>query len=213
MAYLRLRVIRIILGRIEHRLEVQMGVIHAHDRACLGPGGDAAAGWAVNAVRRSLHGSRGCAPTKRSPPGLLADLEAVGFLFRAAHETMLDVQGVGLIVAPPGTLEVTRHERRLLRAAAAAQAEDDGLVDNYLFKLALHPRARPPLARAVTALATTLAISGHWLSAVLLPAPALQVARLHGVDLRAIAVLWGPDHGRLATALCPDTRFDADRSR
>jgi hypothetical protein len=188
-----------------------MNVIHAHDRSCPGAGGEAA-GWAVNAVRRSLHGSRGCAPAARRLPGLATDLDAVGSLFRTAHETMLDVQGVGLIVAPPGALDVTRHERRLLRAAAAAQAEDDGLVDNYLFKLALHPQARPPLVRAVTALATTLAISGYWLSAFLLPAPALQVARLHGVDLRRIAVLWGPGDGHMAMSLCPDTRLEAERS-
>jgi hypothetical protein len=190
---------------------MEMGNIHAHDRSCPGAGGDAA-GWAVNAVRRSLHGSRACAAATRRLPGFLTDLEAVGSLFRTAHETMLDVQGVGLIVAPPGALDVTRHERRLLRAAAAAQAEDDGLVDNYLFKLALHPQARPPLARAVTALATTLAVSGYWLSAFLLPAPALHVARLHGVDLRRIAVLWGSDDGRVAVSLCPDTRSDTDCS-
>ena len=173
---------------------VQLGMIRAHDRSCLEQGGDAA-DWAVGIVRRSLHGSRSCAPAPRSPPAFLADLETVGALFRRAHETMLGLQGAGLTVAPPGTVAVTRHERRLLRAAAAAQAEDDAAADDYLFKLAPHPQARPSLAHAVTALATSLATSGHWLSDFPLPAPALRVARLHGVDLGAISVAWAHPTG------------------
>jgi hypothetical protein len=175
-----------------------MGIIRANDRSPLEPGGDAA-GWAVSAIRCSLRGSRSRAPMPRSLPALLADLETIGALFRVAHGTMLALQGAGLTIAMPGTAAVTRHERRLLRAAAAAQAEDETLVDNYLFKLAPHPRARPPLTHAVTVLATSLATSGHWLSAFPLLAPALQVARLHGVDLREISVAWersiGSSHG------------------
>jgi hypothetical protein len=171
----------------------------AQDRSFPQPGGDAA-DWAVSVIRRSFHGLRHCAPAPRSLPAVLADLETIGALFRAAHARMQGVQGAGLIVAPPGTLATTRHERRLLRATAAAQAEDEGVVDNYLFKLAPNRQARPPLAHAVTALATGLATSGHWFSAVALPAPALQVARLRGADLRTINVAWahstGGDHGR-----------------
>jgi hypothetical protein len=142
-------------------------------------------------IRRSLHGARDCkTPVPQNLRAFLTDLEAVGALLRNAQEAMLGLQSAGLLVAPPGTLAMTRDERRLLRATAAAQAEDDVLVDNCLFKLAPHPRARPPLTNAVTALATTLGASGHWLIPLALPAAALRVAQLRGLDLGTISVAW-----------------------
>ncbi len=152
---------------------------------------DEAAGWAVSVVRRSLHGVRDCkTPAPRNLRAFLTDLETVGALFRNAQEAMLTLQSSGLRVAPPGTLAMTCHERCLLRATAAAQAENDVLVDNNIFKLAPHPKARPLLTAAVTALATTLGSSGHWLVPPVLPAAALRVAQLHGLNLGTISVAW-----------------------
>lgn len=152
---------------------------------------DEAAAWAISVIRRSLHGARDCGtPVPQNLRALLADLQAVSALFRNAQAAMLGLQSAGLQVALPGTLGTTRDERRLLRATAAAQAEDDMLVDNYLFKLAPHPRARPPLTSAITVLATTLGASGHWLIPLALPATALRVAQLRGLNLGTITVAW-----------------------
>jgi hypothetical protein len=152
---------------------------------------DEAAGWAISVIRRSLHGARDCkTPVTQNLRAFLTDIEAVGALFRNAQEAMLRLQSAGLVVAPSGTIAMTRDERRLLRATAAAQAEDDTLLDHRLFKLAPHPRARPPLIKAVTALATTLGASGHWLIPLALPATALRVAQLRGLDLGTISVDW-----------------------
>jgi hypothetical protein len=152
---------------------------------------DEAADWAVSVVRRSLHGARDCkTPEPRNFPVFLTDLEAVGALFRNAQEAMLRLQSSGLLVAPPGTFAMTCHERRLLRATAAAQAENEVLVEDYILNLAPHPQARQLLTTAVTALATTLGSSGHWLVPLVLPAAALRVAQLHGLDLGTISVAW-----------------------
>ncbi len=140
-----------------------MEVIPALGCGSAGREGAAAERLAVSAIRRSFHQAGGCAPVPRVLPTLVADLQAVGISFRAAHETMIGLQGAGLLVAPPGWMTLTRHERRLLRATAAAQANEDWLVDNVLFKLAPHPKARPSLVRAVAGLATSLATSGYWL--------------------------------------------------
>ncbi len=167
-----------------------MAVLGTHDRSSAEQI-DEATGWAVSVVRCSLHGMRDCkTPVPPNLRSVLTDLEVVGALFRNAQEAMLRLQNAGLLVAPPGTFVMTRHERRLLQATAAAQAENDALVDNYLFKLAPHPRVRPPLTNAVTALATTLAAWGHWLVPLTLPAAALRVAQLHGRDLGTISVAW-----------------------
>jgi hypothetical protein len=152
---------------------------------------DEAAGWAISVIRRSLHGARDCkTPVLQNLRAFLADLQAVSDLFRNAQEALLGLQSAGLQVALPGTLAMTRDERRLLQATTAAQAEDDVLVDDYLIKLAPHPRARSLLINAVTALAAALGASGHWLIPLALPAPALRVAQLRGLDLRTITVAW-----------------------
>lgn len=153
-----------------------MAMVHAQDQAGA-PQASAVEHLTVGAVRWSLHGPRRCAATPRSVPPFVADLQTVGVLFREAQATMLGVQGAGLLVGCPGVLALTRHERRLLRAAAAAQADDDRLVDNYLFKLAPHAEARPALTRAVSVLATSLALAGHWLPALPVPESVPPVAR------------------------------------
>lgn len=169
-----------------------MGVVRAHDRNGAAQACAAARLLAVSAVRRSFHGARGCTPEPQSLPAFVMDLQAAGALFRIAQHAMVGLQGSGLIVAPPGTLATTCHERRLLRATVAAQANDGQLMDNYLAKLATHRRARPALAHAVTALGTSLATAGHWLPASKLAIPVLLVDRPHGRDLRAVGVIWPP---------------------
>ncbi|MBO1324467.1 hypothetical protein K2X14_04770 [Acetobacter sp. TBRC 12305] len=149
-----------------------------------------AASRTIGAVRHALHGPRRCDLASQRATAWENDLAAISPLFRTAQETMLILQGAGLILAPPGTVRITRHERRLLRATAAAQDEEDMLMDNVLYKLAPHPQARPALARAVTVLANSLAGCGHWLSAPPLPAGALGMMRMRRVDLARVRVAW-----------------------
>ena len=63
----------------------------------------------------------------------------------------------------PGCVALTKDERRLLNVIAAAQAGDDVLVDNYLYRLALERAARGRLAEAAMKLAACLAVHGYWL--------------------------------------------------
>jgi hypothetical protein len=63
--------------------------------------------------------------------------------------------------AHPSSPLLTRDERRLLRALAAAQAGDEALLDNYLYKLALGSSPRAQLAQAMRALAAALTVQGH----------------------------------------------------
>ena len=63
--------------------------------------------------------------------------------------------------AHPNSPLLTKDEQRLLRALAAAQAGDEVLLDNYLYKLALHPLTRAQLAQAMRVLASALAAQGH----------------------------------------------------
>ena len=60
--------------------------------------------------------------------------------------------------AHPSSPFLTKDERRLIRAVAAAQAGDEVLLDNYLYKLALEPSPRAQLAQAMRALAAALTI-------------------------------------------------------
>ena len=98
-------------------------------------------------------------------------------------------------LARPVDPALTRDERRLLRALAAAQAGDEALLDNFLYKIALDRAARAVLADGVRALATALAAQEHRLPMAgtqrhLVPAPALAVARAHGWALDEITVAW-----------------------
>lgn len=97
-------------------------------------------------------------------------------------------------LAMSGSHDLTKDERRLLHAIAAAQAEDAQLLDNYLYKLALDRSIRAPLAEAVKSLAACLAVHGSWLpqppEAIPVPAAALRLARAQGHDLRDIRVAW-----------------------
>ena len=91
-------------------------------------------------------------------------------------------------------MSMTKDERRLLNALAAAQVEDAELLDNYLYKLALDRTARAHLAETVTHLAACLAVHGYWLQRpaglIPIPAAALAVARAHGQDMDDVRVAW-----------------------
>ncbi len=122
--------------------------------SCLGSGSDvlppgAEMAWAKNAYRVFLAAAQ-------QAPGL-----------RAPRLARLD------------SPELTKDERRLLRALAAAQENDQPVLDNYLYKFALDRQHRVGLADAVRALAAALAIAGFRLPTMAIPcspAPALRVA-------------------------------------
>ena len=88
----------------------------------------------------------------------------VGRVLRRAHAEMVRHQRVGLVVAEEGTVLLTRHERRLVRATGAAQIPDPALVDNLIFALAPGRQARPFLTDAIGHLAAGLARHGHRIS-------------------------------------------------
>lgn len=109
---------------------------------------------ALQIIRRSLaddavHGLEG------------SEWRNVGRVLRRAHAGMLQHQLVGLVIAEEGTVLLTRHEKRLLRASGAAQIPDPALVDNLIFALAPGREARPFLTDAVRHLASGLTRHGH----------------------------------------------------
>ncbi len=135
---------------------------------------------AIWALRRVIAGSRCCRP---APGPAVLDLGAMAAAFR----DVFSPADVGI----PESLALTKSERRLLHAIAAAQAEDAAMLDNYLYKLALDRVLRARLAEAVTTLAACLALQGHWLARpAAIPAAALTVARAHGWDMEALRVDW-----------------------
>ena len=67
-------------------------------------------------------------------------------------------------LAHPGSPVVTKDERRLLRALAAAGANDEVLLDNFIYKFALNALRRVQLAQAIRALARALAAQEHLLA-------------------------------------------------
>ncbi len=136
---------------------------------------------AIWALRRVVAGSRCCHPAAPGPAML--DLGVMAAVFR----TVFSPADVGL----PESMVLTKSERRLLHAVAAAQAEDAEMLDNYLYKLALDRTLRAQLAEAVTTLAACLALQGYWLVRPgPIPAAALTVARAHGWDMEALRVDW-----------------------
>jgi hypothetical protein len=123
------------------------------------------------------------------PAHIEKELAAIADHFRDVFGGMRPVR-----LSISASQELTKDERRLLHAIAAAQAEDAQLLDNYLYKLALDLSIRAPLAEAVKSLAACLAVHGSWLpqppGALPVPAAALRLARAQGHDLRDIRVAW-----------------------
>jgi hypothetical protein len=92
----------------------------------------------------------------------LADAEEAFCSFLVA--TQQDVGAREPYFAHPSSPFLTKDERRLLRALAAAQAGDEMLLDNYLYKFALGPSPRAQLAQAMRALAAALTVQGRRIS-------------------------------------------------
>jgi hypothetical protein len=172
----------------------------ARDRGIMHSGASPSETWygerlAIWTLRRIAEGSRSCfAPDSDVSWGPGQDLRKVALALRTALDEMRRHGSERLLLGCSGSLALTRHEQRLLRALAAAQGGDDERVDNYLYKIALDRQVRQRLAAAVIALAAALAAAGHWLADVTpawpLPAPALPVAKLHGRIVRAGEVAW-----------------------
>jgi hypothetical protein len=139
-----------------------------------------------------FHGCRSAGPL--SPGNIDWEIAAAASVFQDlfGQQGAIGARWAGFGI--PESLVLTKTERRLLHAIAAAQAEDAEVLDNYLYKLALHREARSRLAAAVTTLAACLAIQGHWLprgaESRAIPAAALTVARTHGWDMQAVRVAW-----------------------
>jgi hypothetical protein len=146
--------------------------------------------WALRRVAGAEPGCRlSCTPR---PAQIEKELAGIADRFRSVF---VEAGGLRpLRLALPGSRELTKDERRLLHAIAAAQAEDLELLDNYLYKLALDRTVRAPLAEAVKSLAACLGVHGSWLplpsGAMAVPAAALAVARVQGHDLCDIRVTW-----------------------
>jgi hypothetical protein len=129
------------------------------------------------------------------PDGLPPRVADAGAEFRAALDGQPDAPPVVVRVAEPDDPRLTRDERGLLQAVAAAQRDDEAVMDNYLVRIAPGTGPRARLAAAVRVLARSLARSGRLLASRevvywSLPAAALTVARLHGHDTSAIEVAW-----------------------
>lgn len=115
---------------------------------------------AIRLLRRAAHG----APC---PAGTYAPLEADTELALAEERFCSFLaaarQGEGAReprLAQPGSPLVTKDERRLLRALAAAQTGDEAVLDNHLYKFALAALPRARLAQAMWALARGVHRSG-----------------------------------------------------
>ncbi len=144
--------------------------------------------FVIESLRRALHGPSPCA---RHAPD--RDMEAAENVIRAAFLPQHSSRMRALQLNPHGSFGLTKDERRLLRATAAAQADDLAMLDNYLFRLALDRTLRCQIADAITRFGAVLAVRGYWLTnpaARTIPAGALMVARAQGRDLTEIRVNW-----------------------
>jgi hypothetical protein len=150
---------------------------------------------ALCVLRRAGGGQRGCALAVGEARGLVGELSDAT---AALAELLQPPCAPGCIRAvqleAPGSGTITKDERRLLNVIAAAQAGDDGLADNYLYRLALERGARARLATAAARLGACLAVYGYWLpspaTTMPMPAAALCVARRQGVDVHDMTIAW-----------------------
>jgi hypothetical protein len=117
----------------------------------------------IGALRRAAAGYEGCALTRRdfaiAFPG---DADEVFVTFRAFLATLAHGGRRKLRIGLPGSSLAMPDETLLIALIAAAQAGEDGLVDAYLCWLA-RPGTRDSVAITARALATALAVHGHWL--------------------------------------------------
>jgi hypothetical protein len=150
----------------------------------------AAERFAIESLRRALRGPWPCASRA---PDTDRDMAATEAILRAAFLPQPPCRMRTIRVSLHGSLGMTKDERRLLRATAAAQADNLAVLDNYLFKLALDRSLRCRLADAISRFGAILAVRGHWLAnpgGRTIPAGALTVARARGQDVSGIKVAW-----------------------
>lgn len=148
---------------------------------------------ALCTLRRALRGEVGLCTSLVCPFGLGRDSVNVQKLFADIWVEE---------VVPPALQDIslwktTKIERRLLRALAAAQAENDDLLNRYLLPFVPSWPVRQRLAMAMEALAATLAVHGYWLQQPLdllpIPGSVLMLLRAQGRDLAMAQVSW-PSH-------------------
>lgn len=157
------------------------------------PGLSRAERVALCALRRAVGGQAGAASLV-CPFGLGRDQAQIHRALLAVWQGRQAECARALPLRPPGGFAVTKLERRLLRAVAAAQNEAFWLLDNYLYRIALEPAQRARLVAALDALAAALAVHGYWLEAPRetppLAASAMRVASQRGLDLATAQVAW-----------------------
>ncbi len=150
---------------------------------------------AIWALRRVMGCARCCFSAAGADPGKIeSELATMTAVFRDLFRRRDRDRGFSVQIGVPESMVLTKDERRLLNAIAAAQAEDHELLDNYLYKLALDHKARSRLSEAVASLAACLAVQGYWLTrplgAVPISGAALAVARAHGREVQDMRVAW-----------------------
>ncbi|MCB8874879.1 hypothetical protein [Acidisoma silvae] len=123
------------------------------------------------------------------------DLQSIIALFRDINRDFTARRGAGLDIAPLSQLGMTVEERHLLRAAAAAQAEDDAVLSELTAMLCPHPALVSALADAASMLGAVLATHGYWLpkpdsDCRRLPGPALSVARRRSTTWDRADIMW-----------------------
>ena len=131
-------------------------------RTGLRSGQPSPAGWlAIRFLRQVVHRTQSLASTGNAlETGVeLACAEEAFCSFLAVARRDEDAREPRL--AHPGSPLVTKDEWRMLRAFAAAQAGDEVLLDNYIYKLALGALPRAQLATVVRVLARALAAQEH----------------------------------------------------
>jgi hypothetical protein len=119
----------------------------------------------IGALRRAAAGHEGCALTRRDfAIALPGDADEVLVTFRAFLGTLAHGGRRKLRIGLPGSALTMPDETLLIALLAAAQEGNDGLVDAHLCWLT-RPGARASVAITTRALATALAVHGHWLRA------------------------------------------------
>ena len=145
---------------------------------------------ALCALRRALHGEADECAALVCPFGLGRDFIEVRRLFADVWKG----GAVPSILLNLSVWGVTKTEHRLLRGLAAAQAENELLLDHDLQYFIGARAVRRRFAVAMEALAATLAVHGYWLpqqaDLLMIPASVLMLARAQGHDLRQARIAW-----------------------
>jgi hypothetical protein len=149
---------------------------------------------AVWTLRRIVHGARSCGlsgDTASRRSDIAADLARMADCLRDVLAQQRRSGLRPLRIDPPGSLCLTRDERRLLKAVAAAQADETGVLDNHLYRLALVQPARTRLAEAMTILAAALAVQGHWIPQPAMPVPHIAPHAMQARHIPGRSATWG----------------------